>query len=1012
MAISSAATLVDVLRQHRLLEPAQLEEIARDLQARFPDPKSLAKELLARDWLTPFQANMLLQGRAQELELGSYLLLERVGEGGMGQVFKARQRGLGRIVAIKVMRRDGFANAHAIKRFQREVRAAAQLSHDNVVMALDADEVAGSHLLVMEYVAGAVDLAKLVKKKGPLPAPDACEFIRQAALGLQHAFERGMVHRDIKPANLLLTAGGKTIKILDMGLARVVSTEEDHSSTMTKQGTIMGTPDYIAPEQARDPHAADIRADIYSLGCTTYFLLTGKPPFPGGSLTEKLLKHQLDNPSAIAGIHPDFMKVIRVMMAKNPADRYQSPGQVASALQTVLAQGGATSTGPEERIIAEQGRPLSAASAETLNTAFAALAANDTARDLPLSRRLPFELKKPGRLALACAGGFLALMFCAILVYWQSGSAVKAPEKKDKEELKVAAPPSVEYGKEAIALLDGTWHYLGPFDNTAWKAFDTAYPPEKGIDLKASYTGKNYRIIKWKEYPKFPVDFVVDFLPLFEGPLEQTWSCIYLYREIDSPRALELPVFLGSDDTLSIWLNGQRVLHKNIQRAVVPDDDFLVLKLAKGKNKLLVKVCQGIGLWGFYISPRRPAFYKEPAFADWIKKVAPLQPKQQLTAVMDKLIELNPGFDGRHQAVESADAVVSLTITVDQVTDLSPVQALKGLKKLWCVGSSPGLGKVFDLAALQGLPLEDLNCGWTAVRDISPLKDLRLTHFYCSATKVTDWSPLKDMPLKTFWCDRGKLTDLSLFQSLPLEVVHCGGTEIFDLSPLKDMPLRELWCDFRYFRDADAVRSCKSLQKINAKPIAQFWQEVDARQAAFEVWRKQTASLPTEPQLDAVAAKLKELNPLFNGILTPKTADDKVIEIQFLADHVADLSPLRALEDLKKLSFSASVWYINPHLTDLAPLKGMSLTELTCVRNHVADLSPLRDMSLTRLDCRQTKVKNFALLKNMPLKELYADLAGQPDAELLRRIPTLATINGQPAPDFWRTWDLNRKKIP
>jgi serine/threonine protein kinase len=219
MADASTASLVDLLRRYRLLEPGQPEQVSRTLQHRFTDPKALARELLQRGWLTPYQANQLLQGRGQELALGSYVLLERLGEGGMGQVFKARHQQMGRVVALKVIRKERLASPDAVRRFQREVRVLAQLDHPNIVRAYDAQEVGGTQLLVMEYVAG-TDLAKLVGKEGPLPVGRACEYIRQAALGLQHAHERGVIHRDIKPQNLLLSAGG-TVKVLDLGLARL-----------------------------------------------------------------------------------------------------------------------------------------------------------------------------------------------------------------------------------------------------------------------------------------------------------------------------------------------------------------------------------------------------------------------------------------------------------------------------------------------------------------------------------------------------------------------------------------------------------------------------------------------------------------------------------------------------------------------------------------------------------------------------------------------------------------------
>src|SRR4051812_1778068 len=321
MVITSTTALVDALRQFRLLEPEQLGE-AGHLESLHSDPEALAGELIRRGWLTSYQANQVLQGCGQDLLLGSYVLLEKLGEGGMGQVFKAKNWKLGRVVALKLIRKDRLDSPAAVHRFQRGGRAAAALDHPQVGRAYDADQIGGTHLLVMEYIEGTTDLARLVTKNGPLPVPQACEYVRQAALGLQHAHDRGMVHRDIKPANLLLTADGKVVKVLDMGLARLDSAEEDKSSTMTQEGAFMGTPDYIAPEQAVESHTVDIRADLYSLGCTFYCLLTGRVPFPGGTLIQKLDKHRYAEAIEIGTLRPDVPRavaaVVRKLMAKRP----------------------------------------------------------------------------------------------------------------------------------------------------------------------------------------------------------------------------------------------------------------------------------------------------------------------------------------------------------------------------------------------------------------------------------------------------------------------------------------------------------------------------------------------------------------------------------------------------------------------------------------------------------------------------------------------------------------------
>lgn len=343
---TTATPFIDALRQYRLLDSQQLSELSRKIQPKFREPKALGRELLRRGWLTPYQVNQLLQERGQELLLGSYVLLERLGEGGMGQVFKARNWKLGQIVALKVIQPDRLANPNAVKRFQREIRAAASLSHPNIVHALDADHVGSTHMLVMEYVEG-TDLSQLVKQSGPVSVRKACEYIRQAALGLQHAHEQGLVHRDIKPSNLLLASQGSVVKILDFGLARLAEGAPGETATcLTQSGLVVGTPDYMAPEQVRDPHSADVRADLYSLGCSLYYLLSGLAPFPDGSATEKVLKHMQEEPRPIEQLRPDLagevVAVLRKLMAKRPEDRYQTPAELAAALQAVLSSGRAS----------------------------------------------------------------------------------------------------------------------------------------------------------------------------------------------------------------------------------------------------------------------------------------------------------------------------------------------------------------------------------------------------------------------------------------------------------------------------------------------------------------------------------------------------------------------------------------------------------------------------------------------------------------------------------------------
>ncbi len=322
----------------------------------------------------------VLAAEADWPAIPGYTILAKLGQGGMGQVFKAVQIRLDRVVALKVIRKECLSQEpKAARRFQREAQAAAQLSHPNIIVVYDFNQVGDTYYIAMEYVDG-IDLDQLIRDRGPLPVERAIDFIRQAALGLQHAHVCGMVHRDIKPSNLLIALpkrenetkrpGDKeigrqgdreitraapvslspclpvslstnqlqnaTLKILDMGMALLLHGPKGDTSNQTVQGTLMGTPDFIAPEQAVDSHEVDIRADLYSLGCTFYYLLTGRPPFSDFPLLKKLMMHQTGQARPVRewqpGVPPAVEAIVQRLMAKRPEDRYQTPGELAGFL--------------------------------------------------------------------------------------------------------------------------------------------------------------------------------------------------------------------------------------------------------------------------------------------------------------------------------------------------------------------------------------------------------------------------------------------------------------------------------------------------------------------------------------------------------------------------------------------------------------------------------------------------------------------------------------------------------
>src|ERR1051326_980262 len=323
-----AAPFVKMLQDAQVLQPDQMAEVEGRLQRKIPDAQKLAQELLRLQWVTPFQLKRIRQGGGKSLVLGPYVLLDRLGVGGVGQVFKARHMIMNRIVALKLLRKELVAQTDLVQRFEREVAAAAKLVHPNIVVAYDAAAINGVHFMAMEYAEGQ-NLKRRMQQMERFPIATACDFVRQAAEGLQHAHEQGLVHRDIKPSNLLLTRDPVTnkplIKILDFGLARFTSEQIHPKPGITAEGQAMGTPDFMSPEQAQNARAADIRADIYSLGCVLFFFLTGKGPFVGKSMLERLTARLMSDPLPLRSLRPEasaeLEQVVLKMMAREQIGR-------------------------------------------------------------------------------------------------------------------------------------------------------------------------------------------------------------------------------------------------------------------------------------------------------------------------------------------------------------------------------------------------------------------------------------------------------------------------------------------------------------------------------------------------------------------------------------------------------------------------------------------------------------------------------------------------------------------
>jgi hypothetical protein len=739
-----------------------------DTAARGPAPDGEAATARSED---EFRALLQPATRAGAFgRLGHYEVLEVLGRGGFGTVVRAFDDRLERVIAIKIMAPQLAVTSPARKRFLREARAAAAVRHENVI-DIHAVEEQPIPYLVMEYIAGET-LQQKLDRTGPLEVAEVLGIGVQLARGLAAAHALGLIHRDIKPSNILLGGGVEpTVKITDFGLARAAD-----DASLTQSGYIAGTPLYMAPEQAQGA-ALDHRADLFSLGSVLYVMCSGRPPFRAPTTLAVLMRVAEDTPRPVREIIPEVPEwlcaLISRLHAKKPEDRFASAQEVADLLASGLWEL------PRRGSIAAPARPPVVA--EPPDRAITGT------RESP--RPAPAQIRRPRPRRRLWAAAVLLILFAGL-----------------------------------------------------------------GLAEAGGLTNVRGLVIRF-------------FAP--EGTL---------VVEVDDPG---VSVAVDGADLVITGAGAREIRLKPGQYKVEASKDGKVvsreLVTVTRNGRQVVRVSKEAG---------------RADGAAWEQSVAELPPGKQVEAVARRLKELNPGFDGQIKPDIRDGQVTGLWLKTHSVTDLAPVRALPRLDSLECTGTVEAPGKVTDLSPLRGLPLkvlcvydnpvsdlsplagmslEELRCYRTGVEDLTPLKGMPLTQLLAGETRISDLSPLKGMKLTVLLLDgtgvsdlsplRGmalehvglshtrisdlaplagmhlarvsliktQVSDLSPLEGMPVTALRLSGSPVTDLSPLKGMWLKELFCDFQRERDAEVLRSLTNLERINDKPAADFWKEVDGR---------------------------------------------------------------------------------------------------------------------------------------------------------------------------------------
>jgi serine/threonine protein kinase len=883
--------------------------------------------------------------------IGQYELLAKLGEGGMGAVYKALHTKLNKCVALKILPAGRLAEAQAVARFEREMKAVGRLSHPNIVAAHDAGEADGHHYLVTELVDG-VDLSTLVHRCGPLPIAEACEMIRRAAEGLQHGHGRGMVHRDIKPGNLMLTFEGQ-VKILDMGLALLDEMRGPGKAELTSTGQLMGTLDYMAPEQGSNSHAVDIRADVYSLGATLFKLLTGEAPFHGpqyDSPVSKLMALATETPRQLRDVRGDvpteLSAIVARMMAKQPGQRPATPQEVIELLAPFAAGARLVDVARIAKEKMDVDEEMDAPSIDTFAHLRSSFTDTTNALLTPRLAHAGSGLRRTRWPWIAAAAGAAAILALITVI------VVRNREGKEVARIDVPEGASVEV-----------------------KANGSSAPPQANLKLPADPVVK----------PKLPVDPVVKLTFEPESIYEaggkrfiRDVSGNNLHAELiggelvtgivgkamhfDGKSTATIPHHkrLGGGPnatvSVSIWCHGERAYinkiwnssHKDWSLAADPDQihyygesdsrDF-ILKSSTGPPRrqwnhlAMVLDCPNRRLQlyinGVVVAADTNLREKVSAIT-----VAPISlastsehergiKEQRYACTLDELAIYDRALTVADVQALFAHGRSAARVTTDnQPVPLSPENETRGLVSLADMPIPfPKGGAVEQQKAWVVAELKRLNPKFDGQMNVG-IKGGQIVSVSISRQPVDNIEPLAHLShLRSLLMHNLAVKDLSPLANLPLQAVNFMGCRgITDISALAKCPLTEFTCHYTGLTD---------LQPLAGKKLTHVW--------------------------------IGETN-------------------------VSDLSPLRGMP-IRNLYIRGS------KVQDLSPLKGMPVEVLDCGYTGVSDLSPLDGAPLKSLSAEKSPIRDLSPLIHSPLENYQGPFDPTRDAAILRQIKTLKTIN-------------------